>query len=199
MNSKNCDKKVIGIIGSPRREGNTDILVSKVLEGAKKAGASVEKIYLTDLEIEPCRGCNVCVSRKACVIDDDMGPLLEKMGESQVWVLGSPVYWWGPTAQFKAFLDRWHGARHEIMFKDRVMVLVVPLEAKNKTVARYSVGMLKETINWNKSSLFKVIIATDVNEKGAVRFKQNVMNNAYKAGLSVIKNCEKNVIKNVNL
>jgi multimeric flavodoxin WrbA len=99
--------QVLGIVGSPRKGGNTETLIDAVLSGAQEAGAWTEKVLLRDLEIGPCRACDACQRTGMCVQEDDMPALLEKMKHSSVWVLGTPVYWWGPTAQFKAFLDRW--------------------------------------------------------------------------------------------
>ncbi len=98
--------QVLGIVGSPRRGGNTEILVDKVLAGAEEAGALIEKVILNELNIKPCQACNTCYKTGQCKQDDDMLDLLDKMEQTQLWVLGTPIYWWGPTAQFKIFLDR---------------------------------------------------------------------------------------------
>jgi multimeric flavodoxin WrbA len=99
-------KRVLGIVGSPRRGGNTETLVDEVLRGAKEAGAAVEKVILSELEIAPCLACDACLDTGKCVYQDDMTTLLERMRRSEIWVLGTPIYWWGPSAQFKTFLDR---------------------------------------------------------------------------------------------
>ena len=106
-NSTRAQQTVLGLVGSPRRGGNTHILVDEILRGAQDAGAEVEKSDLTQLEIAPCRACDVCRRTGKCVHEDDFPPLYERMKSSDIWVFGSPIYWWGPTAQFKAFLDRW--------------------------------------------------------------------------------------------
>ena len=100
--------RVLGVVGSPRRGGNTESLVDEVLRGARDAGAAVEKVRLSELEIAPCDACDTCRDAGECVLGDDMPDLLEKMAANQVWVLGTPVYWWGPSAQFKLFMDRWY-------------------------------------------------------------------------------------------
>ena len=98
--------KVLGIVGSPRRKGNTEVLVDEVLAGAAEVGISTEKVILTDLQISPCKACDACRKSENCLQEDDMMELLDKMGQCDVWVLGTPLYWWGPSAQFKVFLDR---------------------------------------------------------------------------------------------
>ena len=99
-------KKILGVLGSPRKEGNTHVLISKILEGAKEAGASGEIIFLDDLDIKECAGCFSCWKGNECSRKDDMNDLYQKIFESDVMIWGTPVYWYGPTALIKAFLDR---------------------------------------------------------------------------------------------
>ena len=98
--------KVLGIVGSPRRNGNTNILMNRILDGAKEAGADTELVFLADLEIAPCDGCGVCLSEKPCIIDDDMIELYQKVLDADTLIYGTPVYFYGPSAQIKAFIDR---------------------------------------------------------------------------------------------
>jgi len=96
-----------------------------VLRGALEAGASTEKVILSELNIHPCTACNACSRTGSCVFDDDVAPVFEQMKESGVWVLGTPVYWWGPTAQTKAFIDRWYSV-DRALFRGKKVILVVP-------------------------------------------------------------------------
>jgi len=178
----------LGIVGSPRRGGNTSILVDQVLHGAMKAGAKTEKVVLADLHISPCSACDRCSERKACVVNDDMGVLIKKMAESHLWVLGTPVYWWGPTAQFKAFIDRWYGAHREISFQNRSIILAIPLEAKDEKVASYTVGMLEETIRWNKAMIRETLIAPGVLQPGAIKESKDIMDRSFQAGYEAVVN-----------
>ena len=101
--------RVLAINGSPRgAKGNTDCIVQPFLEGAREAGADTETLYLKECEINHCLGCFNCWTKTpgVCVHQDDMTPLYDKLFQSDVWVLGTPVYWWGPSAQLKAFIDR---------------------------------------------------------------------------------------------
>ena len=71
--------RVLGVSGSPHRHGNTETLLDAFLEGARGAGAEVEKVVLSTLAYASCRGCNACHRTGACVLKDDAGPLLERM------------------------------------------------------------------------------------------------------------------------
>lgn len=174
--------RVLGVVGSPRRQGNTEILVDEVLVGAQAAGAQTEKVILTELKIAPCRGCDTCQTTGKCAQQDDMPALLDKMNRSQVWVLGTPIYWWGPTAQFKAFMDRWYGANEET-FKGRQIILVIPMGASDATPAQYILGMFETGLG--KKRIFATILAPGVHRKGAVRAKKDVMAEARAAGQRV--------------
>ena len=98
--------KILLINGSPRQHGNTDILLDKVAEGVRLAGREAETIRLADLAIHPCIGCGHCEAEGVCVIDDDMTPLYDKLARVDRVVIGTPVYFYGVTAQTKAFIDR---------------------------------------------------------------------------------------------
>jgi len=190
---------VLGIIGSPRRGGNTEILIDEVLKGAGEAGASTGKIALGELNIAPCRACDACKKTGRCVIEDDMVSLLEKMEQSDIWILGTPVYFWGPTAQFKAFIDRWHGAKHQITFKGRRIILVIPLENKNAKNAQHTVGILKNTLNSVNSELVSTIIAPGVYDSGAVNEHPAVLAEARSTGLTAVSKRKVQRAKNSTL
>ena len=185
---------VLGIVGSPRRGGNTEILVDEVLSGAVEAGAVVEKIILSEFDIAPCQGCDACYKLGDCVQQDDMQMLFEKMKQSQVWVLGTPVYYYGPTAQFKTFLDRWYGADHGgiVTFKGKWTILAIPLEDKNQTSARHTAGMLEGALAWLKMELFATIVAPGADKPGDVRKYPHILSDARVAGKEVIENMESN-------
>jgi hypothetical protein len=76
-------KWVLGIVGSPRRHGNTEMLVNEALRGAEEADASVEKVILSKLDVGPCRACDACRKTGECVQRDDMPALLEQMERSK--------------------------------------------------------------------------------------------------------------------
>jgi multimeric flavodoxin WrbA len=84
---------MIGIVGSPRRGGNTELLVDEVLTGAQETGAHTRKYILNELYIAPCQGCGGCHKTHECVQEDDMKKLLEDMNTCTTWVLGTPIYW----------------------------------------------------------------------------------------------------------
>lgn len=97
---------VIGIVGSPRKKANTDLLVEKALEGVKATGLEVQKFYLNDMEIKPCQYCNYCRKHGSCYIKDDMGILYSAIEQSRGLIVGTPTFYGDISAQTKLFIDR---------------------------------------------------------------------------------------------
>ena len=97
---------VLAFLGSPRKKGNSEILTGAFLEGVRQEGGSPEIIRLCDLKIAPCISCGGCDKEGKCVVEDDMTPLYQKIIAIDKIILASPIYFYGITAQAKAFIDR---------------------------------------------------------------------------------------------
>jgi multimeric flavodoxin WrbA len=98
--------RVLLLNGSPRRGGNTEVLLNAVARGAESAGGEVEMVRLAVLQISPCINCGGCDQTGICVIRDDGAAVYEKVDQARRIVLASPIYFYGITAQAKAFVDR---------------------------------------------------------------------------------------------
>lgn len=99
--------RVIGINASPRKKANTQTLVQAVLDGAAEKGAETRLVNLRDLAINGCLGCEGCKKHLGkCVQKDDLTPLLQELTTYDAIVMGTPVYWFHVTAQFKMLVDR---------------------------------------------------------------------------------------------
>ena len=102
--------KLLAFVGSPRKGGNTDVLVDEAMDAFREAGGEAEKIFLNSLNIKPCQGCFACMPGNGldsvCIQRDDMTGLYEKMFTADAIIWATPIYMWSPTAQMKLFLDR---------------------------------------------------------------------------------------------
>jgi len=98
--------RVLGIAGSPRRGGNTDILLAEVMKGVASRGAEVKTIILSRLKIAPCQHCDGCLETGRCKVKDDMQMVYDELVRADRIVLASPVHFMGVTAQTKAMIDR---------------------------------------------------------------------------------------------
>lgn len=99
---------VLGISGSPKKEGFTNLLLDEALDGARAGGGHTSKIILNDLNIKPCQECGGCASDGTCVINDDMKAVYEQLKNADSFIVASPIYYGTVTAQLKAMIDRCH-------------------------------------------------------------------------------------------
>lgn len=114
------------LIGSMRKDGNTDLLAQAFAEGVKKTN-HVEWIYVGDYKVNPCTGCNACFTSEGnqCVQKDDMALIYEKLKNTDVLVVASPVYFYGISASLKAIIDRLHTPmRNEFKIKKLILLSV---------------------------------------------------------------------------
>ena len=99
--------KAVGIVGSPRKEGNTEILTKHCLKAMAEEGLETELIRLAGLDIRGCNHCEYCFEHEgSCSIEDDMQPIREKMLDADVIIIASPVYYGSATALVKGLLER---------------------------------------------------------------------------------------------
>lgn len=98
--------KVLGIVGSRRKKGNTFNLVNGVLKSAKSNGANTQLINLGDYNIKPCVGCEGCKNSFKCIINDDFNSIISLIKEADGIVIGSPTYWYNVSGDMKIFIDR---------------------------------------------------------------------------------------------
>jgi multimeric flavodoxin WrbA len=102
------NSKILIVLGSPRKKGNSATLGAKVAEAAIADGAEVETVYLNGLNIKPCQGCEKCQQESfiGCAIEDEMNQLYSKLQNADLIVVASPIYWFNMSAQTKIFIDR---------------------------------------------------------------------------------------------
>ena len=98
--------KITAIYGSPRKDGNTDILMQAFLGGLSVAGISPREIFLRDLNIQPCTACGGCAQTGCCVLRDDMDQIYPLFETSDVIVLAAPIFFYSFGAMAKAMVDR---------------------------------------------------------------------------------------------
>jgi len=108
MNTRKNVKKVLVLLGSPRKKGNSAILAASIANGAKLEGAKIETLFIHGMKIAPCKSCYACQKPNStgCSIKDDMQTIYKKLLEADAWVIASPVYWFTMSAQTKLWMDR---------------------------------------------------------------------------------------------
>jgi len=98
--------KALGIVGSPRKGGNTEFVMKHTLKAIAEEGIETELVTLADLNIGHCIACYACQKEHRCIIDDDLEPVLEKMKAADGIILGTPVYFSAASSLIKALMDR---------------------------------------------------------------------------------------------
>jgi multimeric flavodoxin WrbA len=182
--------KVLGILGSPRVGGNSDILLDQALAGAKEAGAEVEKIILCQKKISGCLNCEKCNETGVCVIKDDMPEIHKKILEADGIIHSVPVYFWAMTAQMKAYLDRWcaffdaqwrwHKAYYPKMKGKRIGVITVCADP-NVSTADPIVHSFKSTADFCKLKWIGTVQASAA-AKGEIAKNEKAKKEAYELG-----------------
>jgi multimeric flavodoxin WrbA len=98
--------KTIAFLGSPRKDGNTDLLLQEVIKGIESAGATVKTFRLNLMDIKPCQNCGGCEETGECIINDNMTEIYHDIRTADRVVLASPVFFFSLSAQTKAMIDR---------------------------------------------------------------------------------------------
>lgn len=170
---------ILGISGSPRKNGNTDRMIHTALTKAvQTTTCRTDFVRLYDIAIKPCLGCNSCQKNGGkCVIKDDMPQLLDKIKKSDILVLGTPVYWWAPSAGFKTFMDRWYSPEFGNVLSGKKVVIVIPLEDTNEKTALQTYDILKNSLNYLGASIVDIIISAGTAHPGDVDKKAKVIEN----------------------
>lgn len=178
-------KKILGVVGSPRRNGNTHILVARLIEGARDAGASADLVFLGDLHIAECDGCHACMEGRPCPKNDDMNALYHKIALSDVIVFGTPVYWYGPTALMKAFVDRFvffNAPANRPLIAGKTGAAVIPLEENNPDTWAPVVDFFARSLGYLEMRFDGALVAPGVSGKGDVRKRPDLLAEAYERG-----------------
>jgi multimeric flavodoxin WrbA len=178
-------KKVLGIVGSPRKKGNTHLLVSKILEGAQDMGAETDILFLNDLSIRECDGCNICWNDKPCSKNDDMNAVYPKIAASDVLIFGTPVYWYGPTALMKCFIDRFvyfNCPVNREKIKGKSAVLAIPFEEENPETAALVTAFFEKSLAYLEVNLLGSVIVPGMGRRGQILERPERLVEAYELG-----------------
>ncbi len=177
--------KLLAVMGSPRKNGNTDILLSRIVDGAQAAGAEAEIVRLGELSIRECDGCHACWRGRDCSKDDDMRRLYPKIMAADALVLGTPVYWYGPTALMKAFIDRFVYFNSEVnraRIRGKKAAVAIVLEEDRQATWQPVVDFFSNSLGYLEIPLAGTIVVPGVGEKGAIRARTDRLDEAGRLG-----------------
>ena len=194
--------KVCGIVGSPKKNGNVDLLVSEVLRGTESQGVTTHKIYLNDLKIKPCQSCGADPSPKYCIYDDDMKTIYDALEKCDAIVLGSPVYFDTVSAQVKLVIDRCNCLMPYVKRSDGTSGFERRIKKRKKGVFIAVAGADQEfdTIqvtakgffNWANIDLVEALLYHHVDDAlGGVKGEKNELSKAFEIGARLVRLLQK--------
>ena len=190
--------KICGIVGSPCKNGNVDLLVSEILNGAVSKGAETCKFYLNDMKIKPCQSCGVDPYPKHCLFKDDMEQIYDALENSDAIVLGSPVYFDTVSAQTKLMIDRSNCLMPYIKKADGTFGFDRRIKRLKKGVfvvvsgKEQELGSILTTVKgffvWTNTELVETVsYPHDDNELGNVKKDTQKMRQAFDIGVQISK------------
>jgi multimeric flavodoxin WrbA len=176
--------KVLALVGSPRKEGNTDLLVERFLEGARTRGNTTEKLYLYDYTISLCTDCRNCKKGDyVCCVEDEMHRIYPKMAEADVIVFGTPVYWYGPSAKIKMLVDRMRPFVENRKLVGKRAVVVSP-SAEGPVACEPLLEMFRRSFAYLRMEFVGEVLVKAY-EKGEVAKNKLEMDRAFELGASL--------------
>jgi len=176
---------ILGIAGSPRKEGNTDLLLDEALKAASKSGAVTEKIYLDDMEIRPCRACMVCKTQGRCAVKDDMQDLIPELQQAKAVIIATPVYWFSCSAQTKSFIDRWFsliGPDYSSQMQGKKGALISVCAQEDPGILQGVEKLFTDIFAFNGMDFTGKVLCPGVLNAGDVKSKPEVFNEARELG-----------------
>lgn len=189
---------VLGIYGSPRRKGNSDILLDKVLEGAKSAGGNVRSIYVRDLKMVGCIECGGCDKTGKCVIKDDMQDVYPMLESADIIFLASPIFFYNVSAYAKALIDRCQAPwRKRMLTKTREErksydsgrgYLIAVGASAGKRLFEGAELTAKYFFDALDMSYEGAMLVKNVDTKGAILEHPDLLKEAFEFGVNAVKN-----------
>lgn len=151
--------KIVIINGSPRK-GNTYTAIQSFVEGAKDKN-DIEVLEADKLNISPCKGCNSCQCYKGCVASDDSNLVVDKLVQADMIIFGTPVYWWGMSAQLKTVIDKSYCKG--VLLKNKKIGIIVsggaPTDDEEYVLIKKQFECMAKFLSWD-IKFFKAYYAT---------------------------------------
>lgn len=176
--------RIVILVGSMRKGGNTDLLARSFADGAGKRN-DVELVSVADYHVNPCIGCNSCFAREGnqCFQNDDMSKIYDKLRNADIVAVASPVYFYGISAELKAIIDRLHTPmRNEFQIKKLVLLLAGAATLPELFDAiKLQYRLILDFFHLEDAGM---VLVRGVKDKGDIR-KTEALKEAYELGLSI--------------
>lgn len=172
---------IVALMGSPRKHGNTDQLLDKMIEGARDNGHNVVKHYISDLNVNPCRGCGVCTMGKDCVFKDDGYDVTHQIAEAEGLIVSTPIYFGQMTGDLKVLLDRMFGITNNplIPLSGKVALIFTHLGPEGYYDAYIGLTKIQP---FQMNMHYEILDVLDVGDLGDVNYQPEKFIDAFNIG-----------------
>jgi len=182
-------ESVLIVNGASRINGNTDILVSRIIEGAKGVGLNPTLVELRSKDISNCIGCYSCRDESKCSFQDDMTEIRNFINKSELLIFASPLYWCGVTGLMKTFLDRlffYYHLQNRELITGKKAIIITPMNQKNvDDESKILVEFYNRLLGCLGVKIIKMLFFSDIMEKGSVLKKPEYLEQAYAIGTNL--------------
>lgn len=186
--------RVLGINGSPRAGGNTDIIIDKILEAARDNGASVDKIVINGLDLKYCQECDEPDENGSCNFKDDMSMVYKKFKEADAVILASPIFFGSISGQAKVMIDRFQCAWRakyilkKDAFPEKKIGAFIAVGASDRKDFFKSAGSIVKNLFATLNIEYKEeLFISGIDEKGEILKHPGLLKKAYKVGEDISK------------
>jgi len=199
---------ILGISASPRREGNSELLLRRALAGAEQAGAAIECLRLCDYHLEACSACYECSSTGDCPVQDDYRSILDKMLEADRLIFATPVFFMTVTAQAKLLIDRgqclWvrQTVLHKPLFdpkRDRSGILLAVGGSRGRKQFDCVRQPVKSCFQYLEVDYLGSLCINQVDEKGAILKRPDALEQAFRLGELLVNGRSQRLKRPVNI
>jgi multimeric flavodoxin WrbA len=192
-------RRVVAILGSPRRRGNSDTLAAEFLRGAESRGYGHTAIVPAEIGLSPCDGQNQCFKDGRCVILDGMNRLYEEVIRASHLLVATPVYFMGPPGSLKAFIDRFQAvwARSAVLgvfdpddperrLRHKAFAIIVGATENKSSMYRPTLSILRAFFNVTGFQYAGELVATGLDRPGDAAGRDDLLKKSFEAGQSLV-------------
>jgi len=182
---------ILIINGATRKNGNTDIIISRIIKGAKSINFKPTIIELKNKNISNCIGCYTCLKESKCFFDDDMTKIRNAVNNAELIIFASPLYWCVVTGLMKTFLDRlffYYHPQNKGLIAGKKVIIVTTMNQKDiNSESKVLVDFYKRLFNCLGVKIVDMFFFNDIMEKGSVLNKPEHLEQAYSIGANLKK------------
>lgn len=182
-------ESILIVNGATRINGNTDILVGKIIDGAKNAGLNPNLVELKNKNISNCIGCYTCLKESKCFFQDDMTEIRNFINKSELLILASPLYWCGVPGLMKTFLDRlffYYHLQNKGLIAGKKAIILTPMNQKNVDFeSKILVEFYNRLLDCLGVKIINMFFFSDIMVKASVLKKPEYLEQAYTIGMNL--------------